>query len=120
MIRLFAALAVFALVLAGPADAHDTGQLHFHGNQLSHDTGALHFHGDELSQYKAQMCFHNCIEQNGTTAKQSCALQCDVAKGPGMGGQQRDCGTEFKNCRKACAGNKDCFENCRTARKQCY
>jgi hypothetical protein len=106
-----AALALALTLLAGP-----TAQ--------AHDTGKLHFHGEQLSQSPAHVCFNNCIEQNGTSAKQSCAMQCGLAGGGmGQGGGQgggKDCGTLFKQCRKACGSDKACVDQCRDARKQCY
>lgn len=105
------AVAAFALfTLAGPAAVN------------AHDTGKLHFHGEQMSQSAGQTCFHNCIEQNGTDAKASCAMQCGVAgnAGQGMGQGQRDCGAMFKQCRQACAKDKACIQQCRDARKQCY
>ena len=81
MKTLLSALAVLMLVFtAGSVDAHDTGSLHFHGEALSHDTGSLHFHGESLSQNSKHTCFHSCIEQNGTDAKKSCAMQCGVTE----------------------------------------
>ena len=105
------ALAALALVLGtGPAPVR------------AHDSGALHFHGEQLSQDQNHVCFRNCIEQNGTSAKASCAMQCGVAgnSGQGMGGGQRDCGTIYKNCRQACGADTACKDECRAARKQCY
>jgi hypothetical protein len=114
-----AALTVAALVLlalTGPA-------------AQAHDTGGLHFHGEQLSQNPSHTCFHNCIEQNGASAKASCAMQCGVAgnQGQGMGqgqgsgmGQGKDCGSLFKSCLKACGTDKACQSQCREARKQCY
>ncbi len=130
-----AALSVLALALtlglATPAAAQDTGQPHYHGKQLAHDTGTLHFHGEQLTHDTGELhfhdeqlanknlCFHNCLEQNGATAKKSCAMQCGLAGG-GYGKPKRDCGTEFKNCKNACGKDKDCKKACRAARKQCY
>lgn len=110
---LFAVLAVAAFILSvmsAPAAVS------------AHDTGKLHFHGEQMSQNPGHACFHNCIEQNGTDAKASCAMQCGVAgnAGQGMGQGQRDCGTLFKECRKACGADKACQTQCREARKQCY
>lgn len=117
---IFAALAMLALISTiGPVDAHDIKSLHFHDQQLSHENGTLHFHGDQLSGQDKNQCFHNCIEQNGETAKSSCALQCGLAKSPGAGGKARDCGTEYKTCKKACDKDKACKEQCRAQRTSC-
>ena len=107
---IFAGLAIAALIFALPAAVS------------AHDTGKLHFHGDQLTQDQSHVCFRNCIEQNGTDAKASCAMQCGVAgnQGQGMGQGQKDCGALFKQCRKACGSDKACQTQCREARKQCY
>ncbi|PIW30711.1 MAG: hypothetical protein COW30_01685 [Rhodospirillales bacterium CG15_BIG_FIL_POST_REV_8_21_14_020_66_15] len=115
---LFTALAVAAFVLfalTGPTAVS------------AHNTGKPHFHGEQLSQNPGHLCYRNCIEQNGSDAKASCAMQCGIAgnagqgQGMGMGGQgQKDCGTLFKQCRKACGSDKACQNQCREARKQCY
>lgn len=110
MKALFGTLAIFVFALALPAAVG------------AHDTGKLHFHGEQLGQSPGHLCFRNCIEQNGADAKASCALQCGVAgnQGQGMGQGQKDCGTLFKECRKACGTDKACQTQCREARKQCY
>tara|TARA_B100000513_G_scaffold154199_1_gene73001 strand:+ start:290 stop:637 length:348 start_codon:yes stop_codon:yes gene_type:complete len=115
MKTLFAALCLSfgLLVLASPATVS------------AHDTGKTHFHGEQLAQNQGHVCFRNCIEQNGSSAKTSCAMQCGVAgnAGQGMGqgqGGQRDCGTAFKQCRKACGADQACQTQCREARKNCY
>lgn len=77
---------------------------------------------DELAQTPGQVCFHNCIEQNGTDAKASCAMQCGVVGRPGAAGAgqgQRDCGTLYKTCMQGCSSDKACQRRCREARKQC-
>lgn len=110
MKRLFAGLAIAALIFTLPAAVS------------AHDTGKLHFHGEQMSQNQGHTCFRNCIEQNGSDAKASCAMQCGVAgnAGQGMGQGKRDCGTLFKEYRKACGSDKACQTQCRDARKQCY
>lgn len=106
MTRILAVLAVFAALMsmaAGPAPA------------------------EELAQNSGQVCFYNCVQQYGSTAKASCAMQCglvgDNGAVSGQGGQPpraRDCGSEFKHCRQACGSDQNCQQACREARKQCY
>lgn len=79
--------------------------------------------GTELAQQTKNVCFNNCVSQNGASNKASCALQCGLAKAPdtsGAGPAQKDCGTIYKQCRVACGKDKACKKECRAARTQCY
>ena len=73
----------------------------------------------QLAQNQGLMCFNDCIETNGTDAKGACARQCGLAGGASQ--PKRDCGTEYKACKKACdKKDKECNKACRTARKSCF
>lgn len=105
LFRLAAALAfAWGLIVTAPASAHETG--------------TLHFHGEQLSQQSSHVCFNNCIEQNGTTAKASCAMQCGLAKPPAAAPTQ-DCGVAYKQCRQACGKDAACQKGCKDAQMQC-
>jgi len=72
----------------------------------------------QLAQNPAHVCFNDCVEENGTDAKGACARKCGLAGG--MSQPKRDCGTEYKACKKACGKkDKDCKKACRTTRKNC-
>jgi len=72
----------------------------------------------QLAQNQNLTCFNDCIETNGTDAKGACARQCGVAGG--MNQSKRDCGAEYKVCKKACGKkDKECKKACRAARKNC-
>jgi len=85
----------------------------------AHDTGGLHFHGEQLSQQQSHICFNNCIEQHGTSAKASCAMQCGLASPKASGGGGQDCGTAYKKCRQACGKDAACQKGCKEAQMQC-
>lgn len=84
----------------------------------AHDTGALHFHGEQLSQQADQVCFHNCLQQYGAGAKSSCAMQCGLAS-PNAGGAKQDCGTAYKQCRTACGKDATCQKSCKDVQMGC-
>ena len=71
-----------------------------------------------LAQNQNLTCFNDCIETNGADAKGACARQCGVTGG--MNQPKRDCGAEYKACKKACdKKDKECKKVCRAARKSC-
>ena len=73
----------------------------------------------QLAQSPSHVCFNDCMEENGSDAKGSCARKCGLAGGVEKG--KRDCGTEYKVCNRACdKRNKDCKKRCREIRKNCY
>jgi len=66
------------------------------------------------------VCFKTCIETYGTEKKQACALQCGFGSGARSGGQNRDCGSIYKQCMAQCRGDSGCKSTCRKQRTQCY
>ncbi len=75
--------------------------------------------GEAPAQDASQICFYKCIEQNGESAKASCAMDCGLVGGGARGGGI-DCGTAYKQCKKNCASSdKVCKEQCRAMRRNC-
>ena len=72
-----------------------------------------------LAANSGHVCFKNCLEQNGTTAKASCAMQCGLVKAPGNRGGGQDCGMRYKSCMQTCGSNNSCKSKCRKARSSC-
>ena len=65
------------------------------------------------------ICMQQCLDKYGNGKEAACAIECGLTRGPDLGGQQRDCGIEYRECMKACGKDKACKEKCRTARQSC-
>lgn len=63
------------------------------------------------------LCMKSCLDQN-PGEKSSCAIQCGLVDG-GVMQPKRDCGVEYKECMRACGKDKECQQQCRTARRSC-
>tara|TARA_R110001592_G_scaffold44574_5_gene143251 strand:+ start:341 stop:715 length:375 start_codon:yes stop_codon:yes gene_type:complete len=113
-----AVLALALVILTGSnTQAHDTGNLHFHGEQLSMDAGAL--------------CYRSCLRKLGNGATERCARECaDSVTAPGNQGagqpsnqnaapSPKECQTMLLQCSRECGADRGCIQRCRKTRPGC-
>lgn len=96
---MFAAAFVLLLTAGTPVDGHAAEDV-----QLAQTQGLL-------------QCMTQCIKQEGEDNYDTCKLRC--ASVPLQTPQGHDCMGDFKQCKKACSGNKDCRKECKAALMTC-
>jgi len=68
---------------------------------------------------KTMQCMADCIKAEGSSEKATCKSRCaDV--GGGRPAKKIDCGTQYKQCRKACGKDKACKKACKAQQRSCY
>ena len=71
----------------------------------------------QVAQQGLLQCMTQCLKHEGEDAYDTCKVRC--ANVPTGVPQDHDCMGDFKQCKKACDGNKACKKECKAALMTC-